>query len=144
MARNRFIVFLCLLASLTACNKSSDSENGLIFMWFDVEGVVVDTDGNPIKGISVYAESADVVTTGSDGRFSVHGGGVPSSVTVIRFVDKDITDNVTYTAKSVSVELEKYKNGQGWTEGFYRNRYEVVVVMHEDVPVTPPSPDVGS
>jgi putative lipoprotein (rSAM/lipoprotein system) len=111
-------------------------------MWFDVEGSVVNEADEPIEGISVYAESADPVLTGTDGGFSIRGGGMPAETTVLRFIDNDITDNVSYISKSVTVDLVKYKDGQGWTEGYYKNRDKLVVVMTEAAEITPSNPDV--
>lgn len=142
MFKHYLILVSCMLLGLLSCNKPSDSDNDLIHMWFDVEGTVVNADDEPVKGISVYAESAEPVITGEDGKFSIRGGGVPAETTVLRFVDSDISDNVSYISKSVTVDIVKYKDGQGWTEGYYRNRDELRVVMTEAETVTPANPDV--
>ncbi len=133
-----FIPFLFL--SLTACNSKDDDSDDLIFMWFDVEGKVVNEAGEPIPGISIYAESADVVTTDEYGKFSVRGGGSPAETTTIRCMDTDKEENGRYMTKITVVELVKYKDGQGWTEGYYRNREDIVIVMTADPAVTPVDP----
>lgn len=145
MKSRNFIYTLAASALLfmTACNKPSDGADDLIFMWFEVSGEVVDVEGNPLSGISVYAESADPVKTDSDGRFTVNGGGLPAESTILRFVDED-NEGVRYTPRIVTVPLEKYKDGQGWTEGYYRNSGDVVVTMTEDPAVIPPIPGSGS
>lgn len=127
---------LCLLS----CNDLSDSDNGLIYMSFEVEGTVVNEDDEPVKGISVYAESADPVFTDAEGKFSIRGTASPAETTVLRFVDDDITDNVSYISKSVTVDIVKYKDGQGWTEGYYRNRDQLTVIMTDVAEVTPSNP----
>jgi len=129
MLKSKLIFLSGALLCLFSCNSPSDTDNDLIHMWFDVEGTVVNESDEPVKGISVYAESAEPVLTGADGKFSIHGGGAPAETTVLRFVDNDITDNVSYISKSVTVDIVKYKDGQGWTEGYYKNRDELKVVM---------------
>ena len=142
MQKHRFVFLSGALLCLLSCNGPSDSDNDLIYMWFDVEGSVVNEADEPIEGISVYAESADPVLTGTDGGFSIRGGSLPAETTVLRFIDNDITDNVSYISKSVTVDLVKYKDGQGWTEGYYKNRDKLVVVMTEAAEITPSDPDV--
>lgn len=127
------------MASMTGCNAPSSGDSDLIFMWFDVEGTVVNHQGRPIPGIMVYAESADPVETDSKGHFSVHGGGLPAEMTAIKFVDEDKEENGSFRTKTVVVDLVKYKEGQGWTEGYYKNKDKVVVTMTEDVELTPDS-----
>ena len=139
----RFLVAALSVVMLAGCNAPHDSENGLIFMWFDVTGQVVDPSGNPIPGIRVEAESADEVWTDSKGKFTVHGGGVPSETTTIRCIDDDAEENGSYRTKSVVVDLEKYKEGQGWTEGYYRNKGKVVIEMTPDAEITP-DPGIGT
>jgi len=135
-----FFAPLLLSLSLTACNSGADDSDDLIFMWFDVEGKVVNEDGEPIPGISIYAESAESVTTDEYGNFSVRGGGVPAETTTIRCMDTDKEENGRYTTKVTVVELVKYKEGQGWTEGYYRNKEKLVIVMTADPLVTPVNP----
>lgn len=129
MLKSKLIFLSGALLCLLSCNSPSDTDNDLIYMWFDVEGTVVNESDEPVKGISVYAESAEPVLTGADGKFAIRGGGAPAETTVLRFVDNDITDNVSYISKSVTVDIVKYKDGQGWTEGYYKNRDELKVVM---------------
>lgn len=138
-----FVCFSALMLTAVSCNKPSDGSNDLIFMWFEVSGKVVNEEGTPVAGISVYAESADPVKTDSDGMFLVNGGGAPAESTVLRFIDED-NEGVKYTPRIVTVPLEKYKDGQGWTEGYYRNSEAVVVSMTEDVEVTLPNTGTGS
>ena len=129
---SRFFAMAALAALACGCNASDSEDNGLIFMWFDVEGTVVDMTGKPIKGIRVYAESADPVATDAKGKFSVRGGGLPAEMTSVKFVDEDKEENGSFRTKTVTIALEKYKEGQGWTEGYYRNKEEVIVSMSEN------------
>lgn len=98
--------------------------------------------GHPIPGIRISAESAEAVMTDCDGLFAIRGGGIPSTSTSISCVDVDEESNGTYMSRKVMVELEKYKEGQGFAEGYYRNKNEVVVVMTESGVITPAIPGV--
>lgn len=131
------------LLALSSCNAADDGSNDLIYMWFEVSGTVVDPAGFPIEGISVIAESAELVQTDVAGRFTVQGGGVPAESTSIRFLDA-VEDDVKYLPKTVMVDLEKYKDGHGWNEGYYRNKGEVVVTLSREDSITPPTSDVAT
>lgn len=141
--RGLYILAAASLLALSSCNAGEDGSNDLIYMWFEVSGTVVDPAGFPIEGISVIAESAELVQTDVAGRFTVQGGGVPAESTSIRFLDA-LDDDVKYLPKTVMVDLEKYKEGHGWNEGYYRNKDEVVVTMNREDTITPPTSDVGT
>lgn len=138
-----YILAAASLLALSSCNAGEDGSNDLIYMWFEVSGTVVDPAGFPIEGISVIAESAELVQTDVAGRFTVQGGGVPAESTSIRFLDA-LDDDVKYLPKTVMVDLEKYKEGHGWNEGYYRNKDEVVVTLNREDTITPPTSDVGT
>lgn len=140
--RLRTIIFAfasLFMMSLSSCNKPDDGSNDLMYIWFEVSGHVQDKDGNPIKGITVMAESADSQKTASDGSFTVNGGSAPTLTTAVRFVDSD-NDGKQYMSKTVMVDLVKYKDGHGWNNGYYRNAEELVVVMMESEATITPSP----
>lgn len=139
--RGLYILAAASLLALSSCNAGEDGSNDLIYMWFEVSGTVVDPAGFPIEGISVIAESAELVQTDVAGRFTVQGGGVPAESTSIRFLDA-LDDDVKYLPKTVMVDLEKYKEGHGWNEGYYRNKDEVVVTLNREDTITPPTSDV--
>lgn len=141
--RGLYILATASLLALSSCNAGEDGSNDLIYMWFDVSGTVVDPAGFPIEGISVIAESAELVQTDVAGRFTVQGGGVPAESTSIRFLDA-LDDDVKYLPKTVMVDLKKYKEGHGWNEGYYRNKDEVVVTLNREDTITPPTSDVGT
>lgn len=141
--RGLYILATASLLALSSCNAGEDGSNDLIYMWFEVSGTVVDPAGFPIEGISVIAESAELVQTDVAGRFTVQGGGVPAESTSIRFLDA-LDDDVKYLPKTVMVDLEKYKEGHGWNEGYYRNKDEVVVTLNREDTITPPTSDVGT
>lgn len=130
------IVLVCAVLSISGCNKPESSDSGLLFMWFNVKGKVVDQSGNPIKGIAVYAESGERVETDANGMFSADGGGLPANTTAVKFVDEDDDVNGTYLTKTAVIALEKYKDGSGWNEGYYRNKEDVVVCMTEEEKIT--------
>lgn len=137
-----FMLMAVMLMPAVGCNKDSgDDEEGL-YMWFDISGKVVDQSGHPIRDIEVTAESAEPVLTDSDGYFSIRGGGVPASFTSITCSDKDEEVNGIYRTTTVRVDLVKYKEGQGFAEGYYRNKKEVRVVMTQDAVITPAVPDI--
>lgn len=129
------------LLALSSCASLDENPSDLIYMWFEVSGTVVDPAGFPLEGISVIAESAELVQTDVAGRFTVQGGGVPAESTSIRFLDA-VEDDVKYLPKTVMVDLEKYKEGHGWNEGYYRNKGEVVVTLSREDMITPPTSDV--
>ena len=133
-----------MILVLSACNKHYDGSDDLLYMWFDISGKVVNEAGEPIPDISVYAESADPVKTDAAGKFSIRGGGLPAETAAIRCMDIDKELNGRYMTKTIIVELEKYKEGQGWTEGYYRNSKDVIVVMTEDPDITPVNPADGA
>lgn len=141
--RGLYILAAASLLALSSCNAGEDGSNDLIYMWFEVSGTVVDPAGFPIEGISVIAESAELVQTDVAGRFTVQGGGVPAESTSIRFLDA-LDDDVKYLPKTVMVDLEKYKEGHGWNEGYYRNKDEVVVTLNREDTITPPTSYVGT
>ena len=141
--RGLYMLAAASLLALSSCNAGEDGSNDLIYMWFEVSGTVVDPAGFPIEGISVIAESAELVQTDVAGRFTVQGGGVPAESTSIRFLDA-LDDDVKYLPKTVMVDLEKYKEGHGWNEGYYRNKDEVVVTLNREDTITPPTSDVGT
>ena len=127
---------LPLTLLLSACSAEPGAGNDLMLMSFDVEGVVQNEAGLAIKNITVIAESADTVKTDESGYFSVYGKGVPAQSTSIRFVD-EYADGLNYIPKTVVIDIEKYKDGEGWTEGYYRNSAAVVVRMSLEEKVTP-------
>lgn len=139
----RHILFISVLLVLASgCNKGGDDSGALVYMWFDVDGQVINQAGSPIEGITVTAESAEPVKTDKDGIFSIRGGGLPASSAAIRCVDDDKEVNGSYSTKTVMVELVKYKDGEGWAEGYYRNKEEVVIRLSEESVITPSIPGV--
>ena len=100
--RGLYILAAASLLALSSCNEGEDGSNDLIYMWFEVSGTVVDPAGFPIEGISVIAESAELVQTDVAGRFTVQGGGVPAESTSIRFLDA-LDDDVKYLPKTVNL-----------------------------------------
>lgn len=105
-------------------------------MSFDIEGVVVDEAGMPIRHITVEAESAEPVKTDENGCFSIHGSGIPGETTAIRFID-EYDDGISYIPKTVVIDLVKYKEGNGWDAGSYRNASDVVVEMTREESASP-------
>ncbi len=128
---------------LLSCNKPDDGSDEMAYIWFEVSGKVVDMAGNPIKGISVMAESAETCITDASGRFTVNGGGKPAKSAPIQFLDRE-DDGKNYVSKTVSVDLVKYKDGHGWNKGYYRNRDEVIVALVEDAVITPSTSGLGT
>lgn len=130
-----------LLISATSCNKESGEMNEFAYVWFEVAGKVTDAAGAPLEGITVSAEAVESVTTDSAGMFSISGGCAPAESVALKFSGDD-SDGNHYMPKTVMVEIEKYKEGHGWNQGYYRNRSEVVVSMTGESVITPPSFDV--
>ena len=143
--RARLLICACLLACaslLSSCNKPDNGvEDGLEFIWFTISGTVVDKSGTPIEGIKIIAESASSVITGADGKFTIDGGSMPSDYAVITLADSN-TEQKRYITKMVTVEIVKYKDGQGWNKGYYKNKEELTVTMDEEFAVIPPTSDI--
>ena len=136
-----FTVVGLLLVSATSCNTDSGEMNEFAYVWFEVNGKVVDAAGVPLEGITVAVESVEPVKTDVAGMFTISGGCAPAESVALKFSGEDSNGN-HYMPKTVMVEIEKYKDGHGWNQGYYRNRSEVVVNMTEESVITPPSYDV--
>lgn len=136
-----FTVVSLLFLSATSCTEDSGEMNEFAYVWFEVEGKVTDAAGAPLEGITVSAESVEAVKTDAAGAFSISGGCAPAESVALKFSGDDSNGN-HYMPKTVMVEIEKYKDGHGWNQGYYRNRSEVVVSMTDESVITPPSYDV--
>ena len=135
-----FLGLVCMM-SLASCNKPYQGENDLMYIWFEVTGKVVDDSGSPIEGITVSSESAESVMTDADGAFTLQGGGESAETVALKFTDDDNTGK-QYMSKTVMVDIEKYEEGHGWNQGYYRNSAELIVTMNEEAVITPPTSDV--
>ena len=129
------------MMSAVSCNKPYEQDNDLMYMWFEVTGKVVDDSGSPIAGITVSAEAVEPVKADADGNFVLQGGSEPAESIALKFTDDDNASK-QYMSKTVMVDVEKYEDGHGWNQGYYRNSSEVVVTMIEEAVITPPASDV--
>ena len=117
LKRLLFATFAVVLVS--ACSKTQ-ADNP--YMLFEIQGRVLDTDGNPIQGIQVSSGQADVVTTNVNGVFAFYGRIVPSSLVVLTFEDKDGEENGGWFA-SLSKDISVNEKTPGSESGNYKGTY---------------------
>ena len=80
---------------------------------FEIKGVVYDTVGYPIEGISVTAAGAGTLT-GPDGSYSLKGSSGSDTSVMVSFSDVDRGENrgfFTGTVRNVALEYVKGKHG---------------------------------
>ena len=79
-----------MLAAIITMAASCDKEQvGDPYMLFEIHGTVVDTEGNPLKGIHVTSGLSDAQTTNVNGVFTFYGRSAPTSLVVMSFEDRD-------------------------------------------------------
>lgn len=114
------------------------AEYGVPVMEYKVTGKVTDEySGNPVKGIEVIPEDANVlVYTSEDGEFTCEGATFPDDKVTITFKDIDGEENGVYATKEIEVPVKKSEDGSGWFAGVYIADDVLVKLMPDDV-VTP-------
>lgn len=114
------------------------AEYGVPVMEYKVTGKVTDEySGNPVKGIEVIPEDANVlVYTSEDGEFTCEGATFPDDKVTIKFKDIDGEENGVYATKEIEVPVKKSEDGSGWFAGVYIADDVLVKLMPDDV-VTP-------
>ena len=110
-------------------------EYGTPYATFEVKGKVVNSDGEPINGIAVYADEMygqeETVYTEADGSFSLkQEWWFPNTHVDLVFEDQDGEDNGgDFGKKEESVALVKTQDGEGWYEGVFSSEEDITVVM---------------
>ena len=128
---------------LPACNKDSEQDwTGMQYFEFEIFGKVTDNSGNPIKGISVSASGASVLTK-TDGSYELTGQGGTNTTVYVSFADVDVADNGgLYSGASRSVELEYVKGKHGPFLGLFRKTGVDVALVLGLTPVPNPNTPV--
>ncbi len=86
-----------------------------------VKGRVCDSDGRPVKGISVSRYWMSV-RTGSEGEFAINAsyGGELKDTLVLNVRDIDGSDNGSYESRTKTVQLSRLGDGDdAWNMGIY-------------------------
>lgn len=122
---NRLIIlFLTLLGFGTACDREREVrvEYGTPHIHFQTQGKVIDQAGNPIPGIRVESNGAQV-STASNGNYDISGDSWPGG-TALRFTDIDGADHGgEFAEKELTVEFseaDRIADGDNfWNKGAY-------------------------
>lgn len=103
------------------------AEYGVPYATFEIKGKVVDSEGNPLKGIEVYGEDIYEymrvkTTTDENGSFNlVQPEWLPAGEADICFEDVDGEENGgDFGKKTETVKLTQTEDGEGhWNDGVY-------------------------
>lgn len=119
---------------------SPPAEYGVPTMDYRVTGTVTDSQtGEPVKGIKILSASLDApdpVITSETGEFVYEDRWYPHKKITLEFTDLDPFEDGAYMPKTVEVELEKIKDGDGhWYDGMYVAEGLLVKLDEEDVAV---------
>ena len=122
-----FGVFGALGVDVKMHPVESVAEYGVPYATFEIKGKVVDSEGNPLKGIEVYGEDIYEymrvkTTTDEDGSFNlVQPEWLPAGEADICFEDVDgEEDGGDFGKKPETVKLTQTEDGEGhWNDGVY-------------------------
>lgn len=122
-----FGVFGALGVDVKMHPVESVAEYGVPYATFEIKGKVVDSEGNPLKGIEVYGEDIyeDIrvkTTTDEEGSFNlVQPEWFPAGEADICFEDVDGEENGgDFGKKTETVKLTQTEDGEGhWNDGVY-------------------------
>ena len=122
-----FGVFGALGVDVKMHPVESVAEYGVPYATFEIKGKVVDSEGNPLKGIEVYGEDIYEymrvkTTTDEDGSFNlVQPEWLPAGEADICFEDVDGEENGgDFGKKTETVKLTQTEDGEGhWNDGVY-------------------------
>lgn len=122
-----FGVFGALGVDVKMHPAESVAEYGVPYATFEIKGKVVDSEGNPLKGIEVYGEDIYEymrvkTTTDEDGSFNlVQPEWFPAGEADICFEDVDGEENGgDFGKKTETVKLTQTEDGEGhWNDGVY-------------------------
>lgn len=126
-----------MLAAIITMAASCDKEQvGDPYMLFEIHGTVVDSDGNPLKGIHVTSGLSDAQTTNVNGVFTFYGRSAPTSLVVLSFEDKDGESNGGEFANlSMTVRVNEKTPGiagDNFKGTYYAGGVEVVMLKKKD------------
>lgn len=128
----RFIYFLLALLGVTGCDPNSGSdarvEYGTPHVNFHLMARVVDSEGNPIKGITVTTERgekfyANTGTSNAEGLIDANGAFWPGDQNVVIFqdVDGELNGGEFETLQlDISSSVELVRDGESWCMGDYK------------------------
>ena len=122
-----FGVFGALGVDVKMHPVESVAEYGVPYATFEIKGKVVDSEGNPLKGIEVYGEDIyeDMrvkTTTDENGSFNlIQPEWFPAGEADICFEDVDGEENGgDFGKKTETVKLTQTEDGEGhWNDGVY-------------------------
>lgn len=122
-----FGVFGALGVDVKMHPVESVAEYGVPYATFEIKGKVVDSEGNPLKGIEVYGEDIYEymrvkTTTDENGSFNlVQPEWLPAGEADICFEDVDGEENGgDFGKKTETVKLTQTEDGEGhWNDGVY-------------------------
>jgi putative lipoprotein (rSAM/lipoprotein system) len=126
-----------MLAAIITMAASCDKEQvGDPYMLFEIHGTVVDSEGNPLKGIHVTSGLSDAQTTNVNGVFTFYGRSAPTSLVVLSFEDKDGESNGGEFANlSMTVRVNEKTPGiagDNFKGTYYAGGVEVVMLKKKD------------
>ena len=126
-----------MLAAIIVMAASCDKEQiGDPYMLFEIHGTVVDTEGNPLKGIHVTSGLSDVQTTNVNGVFTFYGRSAPTSLVVLSFEDRDGEENggefVNLSMGILVNEKTPGIAGDNFKGTYYAGGVEVVMMKKKD------------
>ena len=131
-----FGVFGALGVDVKMHPVESVAEYGVPYATFEIKGKVVDSEGNPLKGIEVYGEDIyeDMrvkTTTDENGSFNlVQPEWFPAGEADICFEDVDGEENGgDFGKKTETVKLTQTEDGEGhWNDGVYSSE-DLTIMM---------------
>lgn len=116
-----------------SCDKE---QTGDPYMLFEIHGTVVDSEGNPLKGIHVTSGLSDAQTTNVNGVFTFYGRSAPTSLVVMSFEDRDGEANGGEFANlSMAVQVNEKTPGiagDNFKGTYYAGGVEVVMLKKND------------
>ena len=149
----RFIYFLLALLGVVGCDSISSQrvEYGVPHVTFKLSARVVDSEGNPIKGIVAAPEGEptgfyrDSGISNNDGVIDAFGSMWPGSQNVIIFqdVDGELNGGEFETLRlDITSLVEKESDGERWCEGNYKAELgDVQMTLKSDEPEEPTDPE---
>lgn len=136
---------LIIVSLLLAVSCSEKKTIGNPYILYEIHGTVMDSEGNPIKGISVYSGDSQIDVTSSNGEFVIFGRSVPSDYADVVCEDKDGEENGgDFMKTSASVKLKLRSAGSGNNQGnYFASDVEIVMLLKDEEiqgDINPPLP----
>lgn len=98
--------------ALVAASCSTGDLVSEIYLLFEIQGTVMDEDGNPIEGIQVSSGDSDAQFTNIDGSFSFYGRSAPTTSVTLTFEDTDgVEKGGCFVQRDVEVVVQEKTPG---------------------------------